>query len=64
MSLITLDFVVRVNKKYYPQTLLEKCKHKIRKNKRESLINDDLEVDTDTDSASYDESECNSIETD
>ena len=56
LLLITLDSVVRVNKKYYSQTHLEKCKYKIRKNKRDNVINDDLEVDTDS------ESECNSIE--
>ena len=37
-----LDFVVRVNKTYYPQTFLEECKHKIKRNKMENLINDDL----------------------
>ena len=36
LSLITLDSVVRVNKKYYPQTFFEECKYKI-KNKRENL---------------------------
>ena len=35
---------VRVNKKYYPQTLLEECKDVIRKNKMENLINDDLDL--------------------
>ena len=39
-----LDFVIRVNKKYYPQTLLEECKYVIRKNKMESLTNDDLDL--------------------
>ena len=29
LSLITLDFVIRANKKYYPKTLLEECKYKI-----------------------------------
>ena len=62
LSLITLESVGRVNRKYYPQTLLEECKYKIRKNKRENLINEDLEVGTD--SESYDESECYSIESD
>ena len=38
-----LDSVIRVNKKYYPQTLLEECKYKITKNKVENLINDDLD---------------------
>ena len=61
-----MDSVVRVNKKYYPQTFLEGCKYKIKKNKRETLINDDLEVDTDSESyvESESESECNSIESD
>ena len=43
LSLIMLDFVVRVNKKYYSQTLLEECKYEIKKNKMKNLINDDLE---------------------
>ena len=41
-SLIMLDSVVRVNKKYYPQILLEECKYVIRKHKMENLINNDL----------------------
>ena len=28
-----LDSVIRVNKKYYPQIRLEKCKYEIKKNK-------------------------------
>ena len=44
LSLIMLDSVIRVNKKYYPQTLLEECKYVIRKNKMENLINDDLDL--------------------
>ena len=51
LSLIMLDSVIRVNKKYYPQTLLEECKYVIRKNKMENLINDDLDL------SSSDESE-------
>ena len=34
----------RVNKKYYPQTLLEECKYVIRKNKMENFVNDDLDL--------------------
>ena len=41
-SLIILDSVIKVNKKYYPQTLLEHCKYAIKKNKMENLINHDL----------------------
>ena len=43
LSLVMLDSVIRVNKKYYPQTLLEGCKYTIKKNKMENLINDDLD---------------------
>ena len=32
-----LDSVIRANKKYYPQTLLEMCKYEIIKNKMENL---------------------------
>ena len=46
-----LDCVTRVNKMYYPQTLLEECKYEIKKKKMENLINDEL------DSSSSDE--CN-----
>ena len=38
LSLITLDSVIRVNKKYYTQALLEECKYKIRKNKEIILL--------------------------
>ena len=51
-----LDSVIRVNKKYYPQTLLEECKYKIKKNKMENLINDDLDSnssDNESDNESY-----------
>ena len=38
-----LDSIIRGNKKYYPETLLEECKNEIKKNKMENLINDDLD---------------------
>ena len=44
LSLIMLDFVIRVNKKYYPQTLLEECEYALRKNKMENLINGNLDL--------------------
>ena len=59
LSLIVLDFVIRVSKNYYPQTLLEECKYVIRKNKMENLINDDLDLsssDNETDNE-YDSDE-------
>ena len=38
-----LGFFVRVNKKYYPQTLLEECKCETKNNKMENLINEYLD---------------------
>ena len=52
LSLIILDSVIRVTKRYCPQTLLEECKYKIRKNKRYNFTNDDLEPDTESDTES------------
>ena len=43
LSLIMLDSLMKVNKKYYPQTLLEKYKYE-KKNKMENLVNDDLDL--------------------
>ena len=34
-----LDSVIRANKKFYPQMLLEECKYIIRKNKMENFLN-------------------------
>ena len=54
-----LDSVIRVNKKYYPQTLLGECKYVVRKNKIENFINDDLDLslsDNETDNESDSES--------
>ena len=33
LSLVTLDSVIRANKKYYPQKLLEECKYEIKRTK-------------------------------
>ena len=38
-----LDSVIKANKKYCPQTLLEECKYVQQKTKTENLIHDDLE---------------------
>ena len=42
LSLIMLDSVIKVNKKYYSQTLSEQCKYEIRKNKMKNRVNDVL----------------------
>ena len=59
MSLIMLDSVVKVKKKYYTPTLLKECKYEIKKTKMESFINDELgarssddESDSDSDNES------------
>ena len=60
------DSVIRVSKKYYPQTLLEECKYEIKKKaKMENLINDDLDLslsDDETDNESDNENEFNNDE--
>ena len=38
LSLIILESVIRVNKRYYPHTFLEECKYVIRKNKISRLL--------------------------
>ena len=65
LPLTMLDFVIRVNKKYYPQTLLEECKYEIKKNKMENRPIDDLHLsssDNGTDSCSDNETDNESNE--
>ena len=45
LSIIMVDSVIKANKKYYPQTLLEECKYDQEKIKMKNLIDDDLEKD-------------------
>ena len=44
LVIIILDSVIRIHKKYYPQTLLEECQYIIKKNRIDNLINDDLNL--------------------
>ena len=64
LSLIMLDSVSRVNKKYYLQTLLEECKYEIKKDKMENFINDhaDLSSSDESENESDNESENESNE--
>ena len=39
ISLISLDSIIRINKKYYPQTLLQECVYKLINKKVENIIN-------------------------
>ena len=56
LSIITLDSVIKANKKYYPQTRLQESKYIQEKIKIENLIDDDLEK-RESDSDSNDETE-------
>ena len=47
--------VIKMGKKYYPQTLLEECKYEITKNKMENLINDNFDPSSQSDNGSGDE---------
>ena len=51
-----LDSVIKANKKYHSQTLLEECKYVQGKTKIENLIDDDLEK-SESDSDPNDETE-------
>ena len=60
LSIIMIDSVIKANKKYYPQTLLEECKYMQEKIKIENYINEDLEnsdSDSESDSDSNNETE-------
>ena len=43
ISILMIDSVIKANKKYYPQILLEECKYIQEKIKTENYINEDLE---------------------
>ena len=38
MSLISLDSIIKINKKYYPQTPLQECVYKLINKKVENII--------------------------
>ena len=56
LSIIMIVSVIKANKKYYPQTLLEESKYIQEKIKTENYINKDL-VKSESDSDSYNETE-------
>ena len=63
LSIIMIDSVIKANKKYYPQTLLEECKYVQEKIKMEKLINNDLEKsESDSDSNNETESDTDNDE--
>ena len=56
-SLISLDSVIQMGKKYFPQTLLEEYEYKLTKKKIGDLISDDFNSSSESDSESGDESD-------
>ena len=64
ISLIMLDSVIRANKKYYPQTLLEERKYVIRKNKMENLINNNLSLSSSDESNNESDNESDNSDND
>ena len=56
IACITIDSVIKIEKKNYPQVYLEECKYKAKKLKMSRLINvelkSDLESDLETESIS------------
>ena len=53
-SLIMLDSVMKVKKKYYPQTMLEEFKYQTRKTKIENLATDELDLSSSDDEVDSD----------
>ena len=50
MSLISLDSIIKINKKYYPQTLLQECVYKlINRTVGHIIININLDSSTESD---------------
>ena len=53
MSLISLDSIIKINKKYYPQTLLQECVYKLINRKVENIItNINLDTSSESDNVS------------
>ena len=56
LACITVDSVLRMNRKNYPQVYLEECKYKIKKIYTSRFINTELETNSESDSETDSES--------
>ena len=56
IACITIDSIIKTNKKNYPQVYLQECKYKIKKIHTPRFINIELESDTESDSETDSES--------
>ena len=52
IACLTIDSVMKTNKKNYPQVYLEECKYKIKNIQMSRFINAELELDSGSDSDS------------
>ena len=52
IACITIDSVMRMDKKYFPQAYLEECKYKIKKMQMARFINAELDSDLDSSDSS------------
>ena len=48
IACISIDSILKVDKKNYPQVYIEQCKYKVKKREMKSFI-DDYEIDLDSD---------------
>ena len=55
IAYITIDSVMKMDKKYFPQVYLEECKYKIKKMNMSRFINMELYLDSEPDSESDNE---------
>ena len=61
IACITIDSVMRMDKKYFPQVYLEECKYKIKKIQMPRFENTKLESDSDSEEEAEAESENDTV---
>ena len=60
IACITIDSVMRMEKKNYPQVYLEECKHRMKKTKMTKFIEAEIELESESELESDIESELKS----
>ena len=54
IACITIDSVLKIDKKNHPQVYLEECKYRVKKIQMSRFINTELKSDSDSDSSDLD----------
>ena len=57
IACITIDSVMKIYKKYFPQVYLEECKYKIKKTQMSRFISAELNLDSESDDDSDNDSD-------